>query len=106
MLALLLFASQDSIIKLLSGSYSVIEILMIRLAIVLTLLLAVALAWQGRIRAIRESAAADLAAGSSSAQDRLLRSARDWNPAGDILDIGEICGWILDHEEGGHRMKD
>ena len=47
MIALLLFASQDSIIKLLSERYSVIEILMIRLAIVLALLLAVALAWQG-----------------------------------------------------------
>jgi drug/metabolite transporter (DMT)-like permease len=45
--ALFAFATQDSIIKLLSERYSVIEILMIRLAIVLALLLAVALAWQG-----------------------------------------------------------
>ncbi len=62
--------------------------------------------WQGRIRAIRESAEADLGADTSSARDRLLRSAREWNPGGDILDIGEIAGWILDHEEGGRRMKD
>ena len=47
MFALFAFATQDSIIKLLSERYSVIEILMIRLAIVLALLLAVALAWQG-----------------------------------------------------------
>jgi uncharacterized membrane protein len=45
--ALFAFATQDSIIKLLSERYSVIEILMIRLAIVLALLLAVGLAWQG-----------------------------------------------------------
>ncbi len=45
--ALFAFALQDSIIKLLSERYSVIEILMIRLAIVLALLLLVALAWQG-----------------------------------------------------------
>ena len=47
MFALFAFATQDSIIKLLSERYSVIEILMIRLAIVLALLLVVALAWQG-----------------------------------------------------------
>ncbi len=47
MFALFAFATQDSIIKLLSERYSVIEILMIRLAIVLVLLLAVGLAWQG-----------------------------------------------------------
>ena len=47
MFALFAFATQDSIIKLLSERYSVIEILMIRLAIVLALLLLIALVWQG-----------------------------------------------------------
>ena len=62
--------------------------------------------WQQRIRAIRESAAADLDADTSSQRDRLLGPAREWNPDGDILNIGEIAAWILDHEEGGHRQKD
>ena len=48
MFALFAFATQDSIIKLLSERYSVIEILMIRLAIVLALLLVVG--WPGRAR--------------------------------------------------------
>jgi NAD(P)-dependent dehydrogenase (short-subunit alcohol dehydrogenase family) len=62
--------------------------------------------WQGRIRAIRESAEADLAADTSSSRDRLLGPAREWDPKRDILDIGEIVGWILDREEGGRRLKD
>lgn len=62
--------------------------------------------WQQRIRAVRESAAADLDADTSSQRDRLLGPAREWNPDGDILNIGEIAAWILDHEEGGHRLKD
>ena len=62
--------------------------------------------WQGRIRAIREAAEADLAADTSSARDRLLGPAREWNPARDILDIGEIVAWVLDREEGGRRLKD
>lgn len=64
--------------------------------------------WQERIRTIRQDAAAeaDCATDSSSARDRLLGPARDWNPARDILDIGEIVAWILDREEGGRRLKD
>jgi hypothetical protein len=62
--------------------------------------------WQGRIRAIRQDAEADLAADTSSSRDRLLGPAREWNPARDILDIGEIVAWILDREEGGRRLKD
>jgi hypothetical protein len=62
--------------------------------------------WQGRIRAIRESAEADLAGNTSSSRDRPLGPAREWDPTRDILDIGEIVGWILDHEEGGRRLKD
>ena len=45
--ALFAFALQDSIIKYLSASYSVIEILTIRLAIVLALLTIIGVAWQG-----------------------------------------------------------
>jgi NAD(P)-dependent dehydrogenase (short-subunit alcohol dehydrogenase family) len=62
--------------------------------------------WQGRIRAIRQDAEADLAADTSSSRDCLLGPAREWNPARDILDIGEIVAWILDREEGGRRLKD
>jgi len=62
--------------------------------------------WQGRIRTIRESAEADLAADTSSSRDRLLSPAREWNSTRDILDIGEVVGWILDREEGGRRLKD
>ena len=46
-LALLLFALQDSIIKYLSERYSVIEILMFRLAIVLILLIVIGVALRG-----------------------------------------------------------
>ncbi|MDH3388480.1 MAG: DMT family transporter [Gammaproteobacteria bacterium] len=45
--ALFAFALQDSIIKYLSERYSVIEILTLRLAIVLTLLVVIGVAWQG-----------------------------------------------------------
>ncbi|MCK5621556.1 MAG: short-chain dehydrogenase, partial [Alphaproteobacteria bacterium] len=62
--------------------------------------------WQERIRAVREDAEADLAADTSSARDRLLGPAREWNPARDILDIGEVVAWVLDREEGGRRLKD
>jgi hypothetical protein len=62
--------------------------------------------WQDRIRAIRESAEADFAADTSSSSDRLLGPAREWNPTLDILDIGEIAGWIFEREEGGYRLKD
>ena len=46
-LALFLFALQDSIIKYLSERYSVIEILMFRLAIVLALLIVIGIALRG-----------------------------------------------------------
>jgi NAD(P)-dependent dehydrogenase (short-subunit alcohol dehydrogenase family) len=62
--------------------------------------------WQDRIRDIGADAEADLAAEASSSRDRVLAPAREWNPARDIMDIGEIAAWILDHEEGGRRMKD
>lgn len=61
--------------------------------------------WQDRIRAIRTKAEADVAAEASSSRDRVLKPAREWNPARDIMDIGEIAAWILDHEEGGRRAK-
>jgi hypothetical protein len=63
------------------------------------------LLWQDRIRAIHAAAEADLAAEASSSRDRVLKPAREWNTARDIMDIGEIAAWILDHEEGGRRMK-
>ena len=47
MFALFAFALQDSIIKHLSARYSVIEILTLRLAIVLTLLVVIGVSWQG-----------------------------------------------------------
>ena len=61
--------------------------------------------WQDRIRAIRASAEADLAADTSSSRDRLLAPAREWDAQRDVLDIGEIAGWLLDREEGGRREK-
>jgi len=45
--SLLAFSLQDSIIKHLSARYSVIEILTLRLAIVLTLLVVIGVAWRG-----------------------------------------------------------
>ena len=62
--------------------------------------------WQERIRAIRASAEADFSADSSSSRDRSLAPGREWDRQIDILDPGEIAGWILDREEGGRRDKD
>ncbi len=62
--------------------------------------------WQDRIRAIRASAEADFTADSSSSRDRSLAPGREWDRQKDILDPGEIAGWLLDREEGGRREKD
>lgn len=60
--------------------------------------------WQDRLRAILAELGHDSLTDASSRIDRRFPGQRAWAPD-DGLDIGEIAGWLLIHEDGGERVK-
>jgi hypothetical protein len=61
--------------------------------------------WQQRLNAVRQAVRAELGGDTSSRHDRGFTASRDWSPADDTFDIGEVVGWIFSTEDEGRRGK-